>query len=103
MVIETYLKLPTFVEFEGVIFELVIITKDRRGVNLCFAIRKARLGSPHLIDVEHYGSFMNPFQKGLCDFLWLRERIKSDEEMLSALRDVKAFIQCNAGINIVIS
>jgi hypothetical protein len=98
MIVEKMAALPAVIEFEGVTFELQIInncsTPTNMDIRLVYDISGALPDSPHRESIDMYGCWQNPFIPGACrGFLYLYERIETDEELGEALDHCMKFLE----------
>lgn len=90
-----FLKLPERIRHDGAFFTLYIAPGNR---DLIFAYRLEDVleSSPRHLEWEEYGGWSNPFDNGkLQGFLWMREGIKSDDDLLEAIETAHGFLTKN--------
>lgn len=88
-------KLPSQVEFEGVVFHLDILKNATDEMRLCYAISYVQEGSPHKADIDTNGTFENRLLGGTKNFLYLQENINTGKKMKSAIKRCQLFLITN--------
>lgn len=64
-------NLPSYVEYEGVEFELRLLINGTRDIRITYNIYSCNESSKHKKDIDKYGLWKNPFFDGrLKDFLF---------------------------------
>jgi hypothetical protein len=94
---EKFSKLPPWIEYEGISFELRLINNGHlRDNRLVYAIDHVAVGSQHHNTVAFYGCWNNPFLPGAGrGFLVLVENIATDDHLIEAIDEVKEFLVKN--------
>jgi len=99
MIAEKLLQLPAFVWFEGVCFELRVISEGQRELILTYVITTVGEKSRHSGTFKNSGSWANPFigEGGpyYCGFLYLVEGIETDRDFSKAIDETRQFLQSN--------
>ena len=91
MLVEELLKLPPWIEFEGIQFEFQIINNGGNEMRLVYDILTVDDDSPHRAVFVEHGSWLNklvnPADPPLQGFLILYENIETDVDLCWAARD----------------
>lgn len=87
-IVKNILRLPPFIEFEGVQFDFELFIENHDEIRLVYKITGCKKSSPHHDDIEYNGCWENPFEDGRPKgFLYLHEGIDTDENLEEALCD----------------
>lgn len=97
MIMEAFSELLPSLRVEGVEFVLQIINNGSADDNrLVYAISYVETSSRHYKMYLLSGSWENPLDNdSLQGFLFLRENIETDEDMVNAIADCKEFLNKN--------
>ena len=96
------LKLPYQIVYEHYTFTLELFIENHNEIRLCYLLTNCEYC--HAGDSEHNfnyqlfkdtGSWNNDFSDSLCNFLWLKEGISTDAELLFAIKELNTFITVN--------
>lgn len=87
------LTLPPYIGWEGVEFQLELFNDGGKELRLCYSILSVSPKSRHWGIHNQSGSWNSPFHDGaLQSFLYLREGIDSDGDLLLAVRQCREFL-----------
>lgn len=95
MIVEKFARLPGWIDYQGINFELQLIVNGRPDdVRLVYAINYVSADSPHKALYEDCGSWINSFE-GHClqGFLFLVENIETDEDLITAIDECEAWLK----------
>ncbi len=94
MIVEKFASLPSFIDYQGVNFELALVVNGRSDdVRLVYVINYAEAESPHRELIANSMCWENPFAGGrLQGFLYLYENIATDEDLIAAVEDCETFL-----------
>lgn len=85
------LKLPPWIDFEGINFEFQLINNGGNEMRLVYAIASVAPDSPHRAVYDDHGSWLNklvnPTEPPMQGFLILYENIDTDVDLCWAVRD----------------
>lgn len=91
MIVEELLKLPPWIDYEGINFQLQLINDGGKEIRLVYAIDYVDISSPHKLAIEVHGCWQNKFADPVDPpyqgFLLLYENINSDVDLCWAIRD----------------
>lgn len=97
MIIEEFLTLPGWVDFEGINFTLELFIAKRTEARICYRINYVSDESPHKVHYDQFGSWQNkladPEQKPTQSFLYLQEGIETDADLIWGIRQCWYWLQ----------
>ncbi len=94
--IKNLLKLPSFLNYEGVSFELNIFVNGTNDVRLCYDILQCAKDSRHFSDIKEHGCWENPFYNNSpIGFLYLYEGIEDEVSFNDAINHCMEFLKKN--------
>lgn len=92
-IITEFLKLPAFVVFEGIEFELKLFNNNSEESRLVYSFHDIYENSPHNKMWDEYGCFENRLLNNKrCSFLFLYEGITDENQFLYAILEARKFL-----------
>lgn len=95
-VIKEFLRLPGFVYFEGVEYELKLFNNSRTETRLVYSVYNVMDDSPHKQMWDEYGCIYNRLLDRNCSFLFLVEGITNENWFHLAILDTLKFLNKNS-------
>jgi len=99
MIAEEFLKLPAFIEFEGITFQLQLINDGNTELRLVYDVDALADYCNHKTHWDQFGYWLNPFinpnQVYPCGFLYLVEGIMTDDDLIKAIEQTNVFLRTN--------
>ena len=97
MIIEEFLTLPAYIDFEGAAFELQIFINGSSEARIGYILHSVGVDSPHKAIYDKYGSWYNKLADAddppLQSFLRLYEGIETDADLVWAIRQLWYWVQ----------
>lgn len=95
-VVKALSLIPEYVYFDTGTFQLIIFSDGEEDTRICYQATSFEEDSKYKKDWDEYGCWNNPLEDGhTCDFLYLQEGIRNDEELVQGLMEVKLFLEEN--------